>query len=132
MKAQVAIEYLAIIGLVLVAISLSAAYIWQQNEITTKVQQAVIAVNTISAAADNLYAQGPGAKTTIDVFFPSGYDSSLSYVSDNYIILKIYTAAGYTDVLAITKANVTGSLPEEDGLKVLTLETINGYVQISG
>jgi len=132
MKAQIAIEYLAIIALVLAAISLAAAYIWQQNEISTRVQQATVAVNTIAAAADNLYAQGPGAKTTINVFFPPGYVSSLSSVSDNTIVLKVYTPAGYTDVPIATKANVSGSLPEGYGLRVLTLETINGYVNISG
>jgi len=131
MKAQIAIEYLAIIGIVIAAISLMAAYVWQQNEISSRLQQANVAVNSIVAAADNLYAQGPGAKDQIRVVFPSGYTSSLSSISDNRIVLKIYTPIGFTDVVGETKANVSGSLPAEEGLRVLTLETINGYVSIS-
>lgn len=131
MKAQIAIEYLAIIGIVIAAISLMAAYIWQQNEISSRLQQANVAVNSIVTAADNLYAQGPGAKDQITVIFPSGYTSSLSSISDNRIVLKIYTPIGFTDVVGETKANVSGNLPAEEGLKVLTLETVNGYVNIS-
>jgi len=131
MKAQVALEYFMLIGIVIGAISIISAYVWQQNEVSTRLQQATIAVNAISATADNLYAQGPGAKTTINVFFPVGYTPSLSSISNRRIVLKIYTPIGYSDVLGITKANVSGSLPTTNGLKVLTLETIGGYVNIS-
>jgi len=131
MKAQIAIEYLTIIGLVLAAISLMAAYIWQQNEISSRLQQGSVAINAIVTTAENLYAQGPGAKTQITVIFPPGYTSSLSSISDNRIVLKIYTPIGFTDIVGETKANVSGSLPTEEGLKVLTLETVNGYVNIS-
>lgn len=131
MKAQIAIEYLTIIGMVIAAISLMAAYIWQQNEISSRLQQGNVAVNAIVIAADNLYAQGPGAKTQITVIFPPGYMSSLSSISDNRIVLKIYTPIGFTDIVGETKANVSGSLPTEEGFKVLTLETIDGYVNIS-
>jgi len=132
MKAQVALEYLMLIGIVIGAITIISAYVWQQNEVSTRLQQAVIAVNSITTTANNVYAQGPGAKTTVNVFFPAGYNPSLSYISANKtIVLKIYTPIGYNDIVGITKANVSGSLPKSDGLKVLTLETIQGYVNIS-
>jgi len=89
MKAQVAVEYLAIVGIVLTIISFLAAYIWQQNEVSTRINQAQIAVSTIAGAADNVYAQGPGAKSNINVFFPNGYEPSESYIENKTILLKI-------------------------------------------
>jgi len=132
MKAQVALEYLILVGTIIGFISIVSAYVWQQNEVSTRLQQATIAINSITTAANTVYAQGPGAKTTVSVMLPVGYKPSLSYISENKtIVLKIYTPAGYSDIVGITKANVSGSLPTSEGLKILTFETIEGYVNIS-
>lgn len=131
MKAQVAFEYIVMVGVIIGAVALISMYVYQQNEIATRSKQAEIAVNTIASAADNLYAQGPGAKTQINVYFPDGYDSTQSSLSGKTIFLRIYTPAGYNDIVATTKGNISGELPEGTGYKLLTLELINGYVNVT-
>lgn len=131
MKAQVAFEYIVMVGVIIGAVALISMYVYQQNEIATRSKQAEIAVNTIASAADNLYAQGSGAKTQINVYFPDGYDSTQSSLSGKTIFLRIYTPAGYNDIVATTKGNISGELPEGTGYKLLTLELINGYVNVT-
>jgi uncharacterized protein (UPF0333 family) len=132
MRGQAAIEYFVIIGIVIVAITIVAGLAWQQNETSTRVQQANIAANKIASAANSLYAQGPGARASITVVMPSGYSSSRSSVQDNVITLSVFTPDGYMDVIVLTKANISGSPPTSSGLKIIELETIEGYVNITG
>ncbi len=115
-KAQAALEYMMIVGMVLLILVPIVLYAYQQNEISIRTSQARLAASQISSAADSLHAQGPGAKTFIDVFLPSGYGSQ-SYASGNTIDLKIQTPAGMNDIIEITKANLTGSLPADSGYK---------------
>ena len=119
------------IGIVLIAVSTFASIAWQENETSTRAQQAQITINSIASSADNLYAQGPGAKTTLNVIVPPGYSQSGSSIGNGQIIFSINTPGGYMDVIALTKANISGSPPTSSGLKTIVLETIEGYVNIS-
>ena len=131
-KAQAALEYMMIVGLVLVILAPIVLYAYQQNEISVRTSQARLAVSQISAAADSLYAQGPGAKTFIDVFLPSGYGSQ-SFISDGIIALKIQTPAGTNDIIEVTKANLTGSLPADSGYRRIYLVMLGtGQVNLTG
>ena len=131
MKGQSSIEYLVIIGIVIIAISVVANLAWQENEISTRVYKANIAVNSIASTADNLYAQGPGSKTTLHVIVPSGYSSSGSSIGNKQIVFSVNTPGGDMDIFAVTKANISGSPPTGPGMKIIVLETIEGYVNIS-
>jgi len=131
MKGQGATEYMMIIAMVIVSVFLLSNYVYNQSEIEMRSRQANVAANAIVKTADNLYAQGPGAKTTINVYFPVGYTPQQSRISGKGILLKIYTPAGYEDVVAFSKANLTGALPTSSGYKVLRLELVGGNVNIT-
>jgi uncharacterized protein (UPF0333 family) len=131
MKAQSAVEYMMIIIIVLAMIIPLTAYVWQQNEIGSRVRQGRLAVDTIAAAADNIYAQGPGAKTEIGVVFPTGYDDTQSALANNTIHIRVMTPIGANDIIATTKANVTGTLPTTTGYKNIKLELVGDYVNIT-
>ncbi len=129
-KAQAALEYMMVIGLVLIILTPMVISVFQQIAVASRSRQAEIAAMQISSAANNLYAQGPGAKSTIDIFLPDGY-SSQSYVSGNIVLIKVYVPGGFNDALKISNANLTGSLPADSGYKQLTLEMLqNGTVMV--
>lgn len=132
MKSQVSLEYLIMVALILVAVGISYVFISQQQQIGTASSQAQIAANAIKTAADNLYAQGPGAKSQITVIFPDNYlpaDSLLGGVSGKTILLKIsLPPEGKTDITAFTRGTISGSLPSNSGTKVLTLELLSSGV----
>lgn len=130
-KAQAAVEYMMIIGIVLVILTPIVSYSYQYNETSVRTGQAMLAVSKLTSAADSLYAQGPGAKTTMDIFLPPGYLEQ-SFVSENTMDIKISTPSGINDIVKITKANLTGSLPKEPGYKRIILVTLeSGQVNIT-
>lgn len=131
MKAQSALEYMMIVGTVLLIMAPIVYYAYQYNETAVRTSQARLAASRISAAAESLYAQGPGAKMALDVFLPAGY-SAQSYASGNILDIKINTPAGFNDVLEVTKANFTGSLPGESGYRRIFLVMLDsGGVNIT-
>ena len=131
MKGQTAVEYMMLVGFVIAALFLISTYVYRQNETETRSIQAQIAADSITKAADNIYAQGPGAKTSINIYFPVGYTPQQSKLNGKGILLKIFTPVGYTDIIAFSKANLTGSLPTSSGYKSLTLELVDGNVNIT-
>lgn len=131
MRGQASIEYFVMIGMIIAAISVLAAMAWQENEISTRFSQAQVAAKMIASTAETIYAQGPGSKSSISVIIPSGYSPSSSSVQDNRITLAIQTSGGTVDVIALTKANVSGSPPSGPGLKNIDFEIIEGYVNIT-
>ena len=131
MRGQVALEFMIIVGVALSIITLFAAYSWTRNEIATRSNQADIAANAIASAADQLYAQGPGAKTKISIFLPIGYNSTKSSISNKVVRIAFSSPAGPGEAIASSKANLIGTLPSDTGYKILTLELIGGSVQIS-
>lgn len=131
-KAQASVEYMTIIAIVMIILMPIIFYAYQQNETAIRTSQASLAASRISSAADNLYAQGLGAKTSLDIFLPAGY-SSQSFASGNIINIKVYTPSGINDVIRVTKANLTGSLPSEPGYKRIYFVMLDsGYVNITG
>jgi uncharacterized protein (UPF0333 family) len=135
MKAQVSFEYLIMIALILAAVTITYVYVNQQQQLGTSSTQAQVAADSIRNAADNLYAQGPGAKTQIRIVFPDAYissKSSLGGTAGNLILIKIaLPSQGETDVIAITRGNISGSLPETSGTKYLSLELLTtGVVNV--
>ncbi len=115
-RGQAALEYMMIIGMVLIILTPMIYYAYQQNETAIRSSQARLAASRIASAADSVYAQGPGARAYLDVLLPSGY-SQQSFVSENVVNIRVSTPAGINDVIQIAKANMSGSLPAEPGYK---------------
>jgi len=131
MRGQVAVEYMAIIGIVLAILLPLTMYVWQNNAGSTSVRQGDMAASAIATTADSLWAQGPGAKNRISVFFPQGYDAATSSLSNKLIKLTIYVPGGKTNVLGITKANITGTLPATPGYAWLDMEMKGSTVTVT-
>ncbi len=130
-KAQAALEYMMVVGMVLIILAPIIYYSYQQNEIAIRASQAKLAASRISSAADSIYAQGPGAKTFLDILLPAGY-SPQSFVSGNIINIRVYTAAGLGDFVETTRANMSGFLPGDSGYRRIYLMMLDsGHVNIT-
>ena len=127
-KAQSGLEYLFLLGIFLVALVPIFVYSIDTVYISIRASQSQEAVQTIATAADNLYKLG-GGKTTIFVTIPSNVNSSR--VINKTINLRLNIGGSFGDALAITEANVNGSIPISEGLKKITLEVIGNTVQIT-
>jgi len=119
-KGQVGIEYGAVLVLFLF-ILIPFLYIGiTEIEISGQVSQARVAVDSIADSADRVYAQGPGASTTVEIYLPV----SVNYASLNgreVNLNLLLPTGGTTDVYAISKGTLSGSVPTLPGRHVLVV-----------
>lgn len=130
MRGQAAIEYMAMIGILLAILLPLSAYVWKSNSTSTGVQQASITADKIASTADSLWGSGPGARNRINVYFPPGYNYSASSLSGHTIIISL-SNGGKNDIVTTTKANITGTLPSAVGNAYLDMEMKGSYVSVT-
>ncbi|MCX6777152.1 MAG: hypothetical protein NTY73_04275 [Candidatus Micrarchaeota archaeon] len=129
-KAQVGIEYAAVLVLFLF-ILVPVLYLGiTEIQISGQVSQAKIAVDSIADAADRVYAQGPGATTTVEVYLPTAVNYAT--LNNHEVNINIFLPTGETtDEYALSKGNLTGTLPTLPGRHVLVVGMVsNGSVNI--
>jgi len=96
---QAATEYLALIGMILIATIPIFYYVNEQVESNTRMNQANDAVSILANAADSNYAW---------VSIPSGVKSvSIAGTNENIILLKLSIFGGVSDFTAQSKAKLT-------------------------
>ena len=126
MKAQIATEYLVLVSLILVILLPVLYYSTYESTATLKLNDAQDAVQTLAKTADYVYSLGPGTRSIALITIPEGaYSSS---VSGRELVLNM---SGYGEIIAVSKANLTGSFPNSKGtyeIRVVALDT--GEVQI--
>lgn len=131
LRAQVGLEYAAIIILLLVVLIPLVYLGFRDIQTASQVSRTKIAVDAIADAANRVYAQGPGARTTIEIFLPDGINSvSITGKEVNYNV--ILPGGGTTDVFALAKGNLSGTLPMSVGRHLLILDmNSSGVVVVS-
>jgi hypothetical protein len=130
-KAQVGIEYLALLAIVLIVILPIAYYAYLNIIVNGDVAQAQTAVSRIVDAANFVSAQGPGATTQVQIILPNSYDASKSFLNNTLLNIHLDVSGG-KDVLGFAEQKLLGSLPASSGVYYLTVSARNGYVYISG
>ena len=122
-RGQVGIEYAALMLFALIALLPIAFFAYQNLGWQNRVAQAQVATARIAAEADLIAAQGAGAKGTVEVFFPDSIDSNSSrtFVNGKQVQLSLLAPNGRNDIFAVTKANVTGTLPSSSGMHTISV-----------
>ena len=131
-KVQVAFEYFIIAGMVLAMLLIMWAYLAGVQQSTAEQLSLSYARNSaykIAGIADMVYAQGPPASIGTTIYIPQGVVSiQLRNLEINF---RVRTSAGITDVYALTKANLTGSLPVESGYYSVIIAARNNTVEVA-
>jgi len=91
-RAQAAIEYVLVLGTLLIALGYVGYSVLNESETTIKLAKARNTVDSIAKAADSVYSLGPCSKTYVEVSIPDSVEETS--VSDNIIELKIGWAGG--------------------------------------
>jgi uncharacterized protein (UPF0333 family) len=134
MKAQVAMEYLIIIGFVAL-ITVPLVIIFQQHSKSTSEEISSTEIyqisKRISDAAETVYYLGKPSKTTLKVYFPPGIGSI--HLADNEIVFFMHTSMGTEDEIVIySPVNISGNLTTHQGIHYISVENKGGYVWVSG
>jgi uncharacterized protein (UPF0333 family) len=121
-KAQVSIEYLIIIAVILAALS---PFVYKEiNKQVTKsrVNDANKAINDISTSADTLYSLGPGNQKYIYLDIPEGVTDVDIYKRE--LTITIDTPEGIKEIMLTTKGYVTGVIPMTSGMHKVQMRVL--------
>lgn len=120
-RGQAAVEYLILIGFVLLASSPMFVQVQQsslQIEDATNQLRAQDALDTMGEAAGLVHSQGEPARVTFEANFPSSIESV--NVTRNYIRMRVRGE----DYIEFVEFNVTGDLPMSQGYHTLVAEAV--------
>ena len=141
LKAQASMELISILGISLIVIlvfSVLSSDFLTGIAVNRNYADAQSAVQKLANAADTVYAQGEGASEIVQVKIPSNANmsSAVSYIgkppgapagaTSNVISIRV----GGSDVLAITRETVAGSLPLAPGTYNMKVVSRGNYVAI--
>jgi uncharacterized protein (UPF0333 family) len=132
MKGQVALEYLIIFTVILLAIVPLAFIATSNTELTRITSETSAALGTISAAADSVYAMGPGSQTTVQVFIPRAYDYHQSSFSGKEIVMGIFINNRFEEPFRLGNAQIRGNMPKGPNVQFVNVKmTDKGYVLVN-
>lgn len=116
-RGQAGIEYVILIGILLLFFIPIIYYSLTEASKSVKLGQLENMVTRLGKAVDAVYALGPHSREIIPVTIPEGVESAS--VTGHEILLRV---AGIEEVLVITKAQVTGTLPITKGTYFIIVE----------
>lgn len=123
-KAQVGVEVMLFVGIALLALTILLTYSYRQSSSTITIEQAADAVNTLAKTADSVYALGPGTEQYVYITTPGNIAGTS--VSGRSVLMQIHVFGKVSDIHAVSKANLTGDIPDSRGtyrIKVKTLDS---------
>lgn len=131
-KAQTAMEYLLIFGLVLGMVTPIWIYVASLerhagNELFLSYAQ--IAADRLADTADLVYSQRPPAKLRVKIYVPNSVDDV--NITGRMVIFTVQTDSGPTDVYSVSRSDLQGSLPSREGNYWVDVEAFDSYVNIS-
>lgn len=129
-KGQAGLEYIAVVGVVLVLLFFSFYYVFYKSSENIKLVQAEDLVVSLAKNADEVYALSPGTKKFVWVSLPGGVQSANVYT--NEISLTLSVSGGTTDYTAVTRAPLIGTLPTYKGTYRISLEHLSSGVILVG
>ncbi|MDO8556024.1 MAG: hypothetical protein Q7R96_02510 [Nanoarchaeota archaeon] len=124
-KAQLALEYLFILGIVLVAIIFAVvkpAYEKASGE--SRLIVAERSVNTLAQAVEDVYKLGPNNQKCFSIEIPSGVERFEATPEE--ILMRLSYQGLLTDVVVAPNKNAFGKLPINQGLVKICAQTTGG------
>lgn len=126
MKAQIAVEYLIIVGVALMILLPMSLYLNQSlmgYRDDTKLSKAWNTVKKLGQNADWVHSQGPPAKVTVEIYVPE--DVEEVSLDNKMILYRVRTSAGISDVFYDTVPDLNGSLPMGSQYYFISVTAIN-------
>lgn len=128
MKSQTAIEYMVIIAIAVAAIIPFFYFSLIRTSDSIIVSQAQDTVDTLAKASDYVYSLGVGSSTQVSVTIPKNVVQSS--IQSKTILLKVKLSSGTSDIKAVTKADVFGTIPSNQGTYKMLVNMTGTQVEI--
>src|SRR3989338_10937747 len=95
-KAQSSVEYIMIIGFLLIALTPLLYFAITQSQNHVRINHADDAMLSLSRASDTVYSLGPGSKKVVWITLPTG--TSGTYILNHTIGMALSIFGGYSDI----------------------------------
>src|SRR3989338_1476221 len=125
MRAQAAVEYVIILGIVLLVLIPIFYYSLSESNRTTRLNQASDIVNILARKSEAVYALGSGSRDYVWINVPQGIKDYSIY--NKTIKLSFYSLG---DAVAFSSVNVTGRIPVVAGVYRLVIEAKDNNVVV--
>lgn len=129
MKAQLSLEYLLLVGLILMLLAPVFYYAFSTSTQTIKMNEADNFVKSIANTADTLYSLGPGSQDSIEINVPKGTKNIT--LKNKEVLLIIYIFNGEAYISADTKTNISGNITTKSGSYHITLKNENNTIKVT-
>lgn len=109
-RGQVSLEYMTMLGLSLIifaAVLYVATFLISTSGMQVDVDTAYRAVQGIRESADFIYVHGHPSKIPAEINIPPNVESIS--IEDKVVRIRLFVGGSFTDVYAVTKANMTGA-----------------------
>ena len=131
-NAQVSMEYVIIVGFILV-IMIPLILIFYEHTSSTNDQIITSQVDMIAKkvvdSAESVYYLGEPSKTRIKVYMPENVEQVTIY--DKEIVFKVKTGSGLTDISQISSVNISGDILITPGIRYINIESKGDHVWVS-
>lgn len=131
-RGQVAIEYITILGFVLVT-TMVMTFLFTQH--TGSLNDSVIEHQVerigekIVDTAEAMYFIGEPSRTNIKLYFPQGILNASA--NGQEIVFIVQTSRGRDEIVKFSQVNITGTIPTSAGIHYLQIEAQGAVVAVS-
>ncbi|HLC74361.1 MAG TPA: hypothetical protein VJH88_00725 [Candidatus Nanoarchaeia archaeon] len=129
-RAQASFEYIILVGIMLALVVPVFYYAVTASSENIKQRQAEDVVESLKKAADEVYALGPGTRRFVLVSMPGTVDNLT--INENELTLKLTTFGEPSEIVAFTKAQLTGDIPIVRGSYQIKVEHLDSGVVLIG
>lgn len=119
-KGQLALEYMSIVAVLLVAVAGVFSYSVVLSQASTQFEKTKNSAKSLENGARTVYGLGPGSALTVEIELPSGVDSAI--IGQKAIGWNISFLGSTSSVFFETDMNVVGYLPTKDGKHFVRLQ----------
>lgn len=128
-KAQVATEYIVMLGVLLIVVAGLAGYSLMMYSETVSINQTKDALSDLKTAVNRVYDLGEGNSKIVEIYFPDRVTEAKVVGTAIYITSTSFGSS--VQDLAETDANVHGTIPITPGTHYIEVKAIDGNVSIS-
>jgi len=129
MKGQAAIEYMFILGFLVLAMTPILYYSLQGQGAYITINQAEDAAAAIANTVNSVYALGSGSRDIVWVTLPKQVVNVS--LDNNEVLVQIKVGEGLSDIISQTKVAMNGSVLAEPGTYKLAVVAFDNIVQVS-
>ena len=131
-RSQVGVEYMIVVGFITFAIMsvLILAFFYSDKiKDRIKLNQVESFTNQLINSAEGVFFAGEPSKTTVSLYLPDGVES-IQITSDS-VVMTVRVSSGENKRAYDSKVPLQGTISPTEGIKKLSLEAKQNYVEIS-